>query len=227
MSTVAAPAAPMPAKPRGRLSPLKIIFFVAVALSAILIVAFLAISSNAPDLPEGQCDTFSDCRPLTAPALVTGRLVTGGVGHEFSFDDEQWAALTEEDNFMELQEASGAPVWLQIEAVPADEADPAGLVQAKLDALAGVVSQLGEVTAPEFTITSPGVGYHRGEGGLYAGTLEAQGQSVPVAVAVMAASDGEITALATMISAQEIYEPAASLTDGVLNTFLYPSERDA
>ncbi|MGH2808523.1 MAG: hypothetical protein ACRDKT_14745 [Actinomycetota bacterium] len=227
MSAVAAPAAPRPAQPRGRLSPLKIVFFVAVALAAILIVAYLAIATNAPAEPEGQCDSFSDCRPLTAPALVTGRLVTGELGYEFSFDDDQWAAITEEGDFTELQEASGAPLWLQIEAVPASEADPAGLVQAKLDALGSVVSQLGEVTGPEFVITSPGVGYHRGEGGLFAGTLEAQGQSVPVAVAVMSASDGEITAIATMIAGQDIYEPAASITDGVLNTFLYPSERDA
>jgi hypothetical protein len=208
------------------LSPLKIVFFVAVALSAILIVAFLAISSNAPEAPTSQCDTFSDCRPLTAPALVTGHLVEGDLGYEFSFDDEQWAALTEEGNFTEMQEASGAPLWLQIEAVPVSEADPATMVQAKLDALGSVVSQLSEVTSPEFTITSPGVGYHRGEGGLFAGTLDAQGQSVPVAVAVMAASDGEITAVATMITGQEILEPASQITDGVLNTFLYPSERD-
>jgi hypothetical protein len=225
MSTVAAPAAPRPA-PRGRLSPLKIIFFVAVALSAILIVAYFAISTNAPDAPTSQCDTFSDCRPLTAPALVTGHLVEGDLGYEFSFDDDQWAALTEEGDFTEIQEASGAPLWLQVEAVPADEADPAGVIEAKLEALGGVVSQLSEVTSPEFTITSPGVGTHRGEGGLYAGTLEAQGQSVPVAVAVMSATDGEITALVTMITGQEIYEPAAQITDGVLNTFLYPSERD-
>jgi hypothetical protein len=226
MSTIAAPAAPRPA-PRGRLSPLKIVFFVAVALSAILIVAFLAISSNAPEAPTSQCDTFSDCRPLTAPALVTGHLIEGELGYEFSFDDEQWAALTEEGNFTEMQEVSGAPLWLQIEAVPVGEADPATLVAAKLDALGGVVSQLAEVTSPEFTITSPGVGTHRGVGGLFAGSLDAQGQSVPVAVAVMAASDGEITAIATMITGQEILEPASQITDGVLNTFLYPSERDA
>jgi hypothetical protein len=225
MSTIAAPAAPRPT-PKARLTPLKIIFFVAVALSATLIVAYLAIATNAPDAPTSQCDTFSDCRPLTAPALVTGHLIEGELGYEFSFDDEQWAALTEEGDFTEIQEAGGAPVWLQIEAVPVSEADPAALVAAKLDALGSVVSQLAEVTAPEFTITSPGVGTHRGVGGLFAGTLDAQGQSVPVAVAVMAASDGEITAIATMIAGQEIFEPAAQITDGVLNTFLYPSERD-
>lgn len=224
--SVAAPAMPGPA-PRARLSPIKIIVFVELGLIVLLGFAFALIKLQEPPAPEARCENPGECEPVTvADPLIHGKLFEGELGHQFNHSDDFWAVIEEGPNNIQLQEQGGAPLWILIEAVPTSEQEPEAFLDAQLDDLEAAVSELGEVTDPELIITNPQVGSQHGVGGLFAGTLSAQGQSVPVAVAAMAASRDDITVGVIVVAGQEIYEPAAQLADSVLNTFLYPSQID-
>lgn len=224
--SVAAPAMAGPT-PRARLSPVKMIAIVAVALIVLLTIAFAVIALQAPPEPKARCENPMDCEPVTvAEPLIHGHLFTGDLGHEFQFSDDFWTVTDEGPDHIEIQEKNGAPLWIRIEAIPASEEAPKAFLEGKLDDLSTLVDELAEVTDADLVITNPGIGNHHGVGGFFAGTLSAQGQSVPVAVAAMSATDGDVTVSVLVIAGRRIYEPATQLADSVLNTFLYPSQTD-
>ena len=222
-----APAAPVQPVHRGRLGPLKILMFVAVGLSAILIAAYLAVLSNAPAAVAPQCNDLGECDPVTAPALLNGTLFEGDLGWQVQFSPTYWKMTDQDADALQLQEAGGHSLWMTIEAVSGDK-DPQSILDQKTDALGDTILGMKETTDKDVAITNPGVGDRHGPGHVYTGTVDSpQGPSTPVLVAVMAATDGNVTAVVTVVVDTKNFAYAAQTADSVLNTFLYPSEINA
>ncbi|HET7482859.1 MAG TPA: hypothetical protein VFK89_08360 [Actinomycetota bacterium] len=221
----AAPAAPPQPVQRGRLSPAKVVLFVGAGLSVVLIVAYLAVLSNAPAADQPDCQD-QQCDPVTAPALVNGTLFQGDLGWQVQYSPEYWKAVDEGADSLQLQDVGGHPVWVTIEATSGDT-DPQALFDDKVKTLSEQILGMKETNVPEFAITNPGVGDRHGPGALYTGTVDSpQGPSTPVGVAVMSATDGDVTVVVSVVADQKNYGYAAQQGDSILNTFLYPSETD-
>jgi hypothetical protein len=220
------PGAIAPPQPvhRGRLSPLKVVLFVGVGLAAILIVAYLAVLSNAPATAGPECNDLGECDPVTAPPLLNGTLFQGDLGWQLQFSPSYWKIVDQAGDAVQLQDVDGNPIFISIEAADGST-DPEKLLKAKTDALGETILGMEESTEAEVSITNPGVGDRHGPGAVYTGTVDSpQGPSTPVVVAVMAATDGDVTAVVAVVADKRNYGYAAQQADSILNTFLYPSE---
>jgi hypothetical protein len=200
------------------------VFFIAAGLSVILIGAYLAVTIRAPADANPQCNDLGECDPVTAPPLLNGTLFRGDLGWQVQFSPSYWKIVDQGADAVQLQDVDGYPVWVAIEAVSADT-EPQVLLDAKVEALSKQILGMEETTQAEIAITNPGVGDRHGPGAVYTGTVDSpQGPSTPVVVAVMAATDNEVTAVVAVVSEKKNFGYAASQADSILNTFLYPSE---
>ena len=205
-------------------------------LGAVLVVAAIVFTAAEPEPPAPPCEGPA-CRPPTppgpddplAPALVGGELVESDeLGYRLDVDTSLWEFRKPSQRDVELRisvEDFRVAVSLEGTPVPTPQEDLQALVDQKVDELAGDVLGLAADTADEVQILLPAVGYRSGAGGKFAGTADTpQGPGSPVSVIVMAASDGEITVVMTVVSDEVVKDDAFSVIDTLMNTFRFPSE---
>ena len=181
-----------------------------------------------PARPEPDVGREPDVDPDAAPALRLGETwQSDDLGFSLDYDPDWWEVVGEGDRSLELViPARAGPVTFLIEGASSAEQSPESMLAEQVDALDGLVLGLTpEDDTDQQLLGQPIVGYRDGVGGLYGGTLDSpQGPSMDVAVAVLAASDGEISLLVTVVSPEEIREPAFVMADSLLNTLRWPSD---
>jgi hypothetical protein len=99
------------------------------------------------------------------------------------------------------------------------------LLNQQVDRLKSRIPDLTVDDNPDDAILSPSVGFRRGVGDLFGGTFQTpQGAGVPVAVVVIAATDGRVTVAMTVVTPENNRKAVFGLVDAVMNTFRFPSE---
>lgn len=200
----------------------------AVAIGA-LVVWLLRPGPVEPQCPDaGEACAAPPVRPEGAPALRLGTTwVSEDLGFAFDYDPEWWELEDEGDRSAALVIATtaGDVVFLIEGASAADNAPEAMLAEQVDDLEDRILGLTAEEDADRQLLGEPIVGYRDGVGGLYRGTLDTpQGPSTDVSVAVLAATDGEVSLVVTVVTPDEIREPAFQLADSLLNTLRWPAE---
>lgn len=120
------------------------------------------------------------------------------LGFEFEYYASLWTVVQSDARGVSLR--AGYPARLTIEGVPAGEAGAQALLDARLAELKAEVPDLAPDPRERNTILGPAIGFVDGVGGSFAGSVtNAQGGTTPVGVTVLAASDGRISVVLTLI----------------------------
>lgn len=221
-------------------------------LGAVLVVAAVLLSASEPDAAPPRCEGPA-CDPITppsdpptlspgatpspspsatpdgplAPRLVAGELVqSADIGYQLDVNTAVWQVTANDGRNVEMQIPNpDFRVFVSIEGVPAGEAEPQALVDAKVDELSEDVLGLAAVSDAAQVILTPAVGYRSGVGGVFGGTTDTpQGPGSPVSVVVMAASDGQTSVVMTVITDDAVRLEVFGLVDEMMNSFRFASE---
>jgi len=127
------------------------------------------------------------------------------------------------DTSLEL-DLDGADAIMVIEGFPGTTSQKAA-AQKELSRLSGAVRNVVQDNSAADQILEPSVGYRRGVGGVFDGTLDTpQGPGTQVVAAIMAATDGKATVAVIVLSDGPSRRFAFAAADAVLNTFRFPTE---
>jgi hypothetical protein len=246
------PPPPLPAPPR--LPARTLLVVLGIAFLAVVLVAGVVVATRGPDDPQG-CGA-SVCRgpgpgpgePSLENAQPVGtRYVSPELHYSLEYEegdgsstDGVWQREASTDRSISLSTTiAGRSATLDVEAVPASEANPAALLDRVLDRVAGSIPTLapdcvtiagtGYASAcaahPEHTLLGPNIGYVDGIGGAWAGDSDGTQRSV----LIMVASDGRLTIAATFITAVPFkdkdgyWDSLTGSADTVLNTVRWPT----
>jgi hypothetical protein len=197
------------------------------ALVGVLALTLLSTVLRQPVPPAPSCPEVVNCgNPPLGPGLVTGTLWrSADLGFTIEFSPGLWEVADEDGRNLKLVFRDSrflAYIWVQ--GVNASEATPQELLERRVDDLGRGILGLADVE-PKDRLLGPNVGYVDGPGGAFAGTADTpQGPGSPVAVAVMAATDGRVSAVVSIVTDTPARTFAFGKADSVFNTFLFPSE---
>ncbi|MEA2480198.1 MAG: hypothetical protein QOJ07_2120, partial [Thermoleophilaceae bacterium] len=228
-----APFAPYAYAPRGAAGTRRrsgtIIAVFAGVLGLVVAASIVAIALLAPSGPR-KCPPTQLCGgPPSGPALSTlthYRTPSFSLGYDGKFLEVK----NKSSNGIELA-ASGefGNMDMTVDAVPAGTS-PDAATQKKIDSLGSQVVGLTEDTAPEHAVFEPTVGFRKGAGGAFAGTVDTpQGAGAPLTVAVESATDGRMTitvAVETDAADESGRDTALDLASTVITTIRFPSDPD-
>lgn len=220
-SSPGVPPPPRPAPSRMR-APLLLAVFIGL-LVGLVVVAGVAIwvRRPGPETPSCPPDKLCGNPPTGSGALVTSTTWRSSLGVQVEYNDSRWSLDASSDTELRLRLGSAGSIWIQV----SKGSSPQEMFDGRLDDLRSVSSDLDPDTKPEREILGPSVGYRDGPGGAYAGTVDtAQGPGDPIAVAVMASDEGDVTVVVSVVAAQEIRGAVFFEADSLLNTLRWPSE---
>lgn len=227
----AAPSrAGVPAVPAGsagsRLGRRTVVVGLLAGLVVLLGIGAAVVALIAPSPPKARCPNPPCGRPPTGQPLVTGTVYQSDLGYRLEYDPRIWRPMTNDPRTLVISGGGGA--WLvRVRGVPASEADPRALVDDEVGALGNTIIGLRPETDPRKAILGYSVGYRGGVGRLLGGTVNTpQGPSGQVTVVVFAASDGRASVVVTLVTDASPGAQGAAFffTDGLMNTFRFPSE---
>jgi hypothetical protein len=148
---------------------------------------------------------------------------SSSMGFTIEYDAQIWSIGDEGSNGLFLTAGNGS-VALTLVGYQAGEVSARDAFQREVDRLSDTV--LGLTEEPDDASKLPGtpiIGYEPGVGSVYTGTLNSpQGPGSNVSVAVLAASDSQITILVSVISVDKLREPAFHAADSILNSVRWP-----
>ena len=212
-----------------------------IGLLAVLLAAGTVAIAAGERLQHTDCPPIDDpcgSPPTLPPPLERSDLTrwrSSALGFRLDYDTAYWDKTAEDSRSLtlKLKKAYGADLAVVIGGVKSGESSPDALRDQRLDALKEDVLSLTEDGEASHGIFGQGVGYRDGVGGPYRGNADTpQGPGDPVWAAVMAATDGEITASVSVVTtvANEDERTGQTrfgyygLVDSVMNTFTWPSE---
>ena len=146
-------------------------------------------------------------------------------GFSFEYDPSIWSVQQQDAGFVLLSAFNGALAYI-VEAAPAENFEVQELFNARRDLLSQRLLgfQLDREPA-RLLIGNAILGHRKGIGALFGGTIDSpQGPSTDFAVAEVAATDGRIVAVATILTPAQVREGGLSLADSINNTFTWPND---
>jgi len=205
---------------------LVLVVVVGAAASAVISVA---PAPPRPDCPDGPCGK-PPRPPSSAPALVAGTVFTSpDLGYQVEFSPHLWTVVRQTGTDLELQvNSSRATVIVTLEG-EAGADHSAGALQALVDRRIGELGDetvvLNRDTDPREAVLGPSVGYLRGVGQTLSGVTDTpQGPSSVVVAVVMAAGDGTVNVVVSVVADKAVKKQAFEVVDSLMNTFRFPSE---
>jgi hypothetical protein len=188
----------------------------------------VAASASQPlqQVPTGN--PFADRQVYTDPVF----------GFSFEYDPSLWTVSTQQDGFVVITALSGN-IALVFDAGKASDIDQDRLLSAERDLWSGRLLGFAEDTEPARELLgNPILGYRDGVGGLFGGAIDSsQGPSLDMSVAIVAATDGQITTAAVLLTPVSlpsqsgddiaVRDIALSIADSVINTFTWPADGGA
>lgn len=174
-----------------------------------------AIAVNLPQpLPA------SSAEPLRNGVLWT----SSAFGFTVQYNPGIWALDSQAGAAISLSAWQGS-VMVSIQGFD-PSSDPASLIQQKVARLGDSV--LGLTRDTDVTHRPPGrpfVGFRRGEGELLTGTLNnPQGPTTTAGVAILAATDGQVAIVVTVLAPDSLRDAAFYFSDAVLNSIRWPAD---
>jgi hypothetical protein len=211
MTATAAPAAAVPYRPAGnaasRVNRWKIVLIALIGLAIVVGVANVVLLINEPGPAQPDCQPDRPCiPPVNRDAVSLGRRwVSRDLGFSFEYPTG-WLRLASEDGAsvrLEIPtDAFQSEVW--ISGARASDSSIEELVRQRRDALSQRVVGLQEDNDSPERVVSPSLGFVRGVGGSYAGTLDSgSGPTAPATTAIMAAGDGNVNVVLSFLIAGE------------------------
>jgi ribosomal protein L32 len=175
---------------------------VAIAAVAGVAVAIVEIVRSGPRKPP--CKLGQQCgRP---PILGHVRVVFQGytpwqstaLGYALRFDSARWRIGSQSPTDMSLQADDGVST-ISFHGAPTAQASPRRLIDESVASLQGQTLGLVPDSDRSDTLLGSGVGLRPGAGNVYQATTSTpQGPGTPIAIAIMAATDGRVTIAVTV-----------------------------
>jgi hypothetical protein len=199
----------------------------AIAIAAIVGAGFAIGALAAPPAPQPVCGPHRQCGspPVLPHALRTfpGYAVwqSAALGYSLRYGVRDWQLASQGSTGAELQSADGFSVLI-VNAIPQSQASPLTLGSQTLAALKGQLLGLAPDTDPSDVLLGPEVGLRQGTGGVFQATVSSPlGPETPVSIALMAAGDGRVSIVATVIAPADDRRARAAVyakADDVINS---------
>jgi len=191
--------------------------------------AFAVAVLAAPAPPRPRCRPGMQCG---APPIVISHAAfafpgytlwqSSGLGFSLRYDSSLWSVAAQDADAVQLQSADGFSV-LAVAAVPASQASPAALMDQRLSSLRGQLLGVSADASPDDALLSPNVGFIAGIDGVYTGTVATpQGPQAPASIVLLAAGNGAISAIVTVITPgggsgdqAAVYQQADDIIDSI------------
>ena len=181
------------------------------ALAVIAGVAALVAVLSAPPARTPACRPGIPCGapPTPQPQALTAAVdppfagyrswQSSSLGYSLTYDPHYWQLESENTGSIELQGGDGVST-IVINGTSA-RTTPAALIAGKLDALRGDLLGLQSDTSPADQLLGSHVGTVSGLGSVYRGTINTpQAPDTTVPIALIGASDGRLTIVATVVA---------------------------
>src|SRR5438876_1402977 len=150
-------------------------------LAIVLVGAFLAIKGAAPAARKAQCPggpcspPITPLPPETGPALVSGtQFTSSALGFQLEFNQDpraaHWSVGNKSKTSLQL-DLDGANAVMVIDGFPASTT-PQDALASELSKVSGVARNVVQDNSKADQILEPSVGYRRGVGGVFVGTLD-------------------------------------------------------
>jgi len=183
--------------------------------------------TSTPTGSAGPGSNIPRPRPAgAADALHVGAVWTSSsMGFRLEFDDHIWAIQDEGDSGLALTAGNGA-VLVAIEGFDASSSSPKALVQQKVNSLQDFVLGLTDEEDPARQLPgTPVIGHRQGVGVVMNGAINTpQGPTAVVDVVILAATDSQISIRVTILTDDDLREPAFSVIDSILNSIEWPAD---
>jgi len=159
-----------------------------------------------------------------APLRIGEVWTSTGMGFQLEYDSNLWKVEDQSANALSLSAGNGA-VLISIEGFKSSSSLKS-LIQQKINKLTDVILGLTEETAPWRQLPGkPVVGHRQGFGVSMNGTINTpQGPGANVDVVILAASDSTISIRVTVVTADDLRDPAFSVADSILNSIEWPAD---
>lgn len=196
-------------RPRGRSGARRLIAY-AVATLAVAGVAVAIAALAAPPAPKPRCKIKRFCGAPPVLAHVRAQSIvtfpgytawqSSALGYGLRFDSGDWQIVSQDASNVVLQAGDGFSL-LAFNAVPTSAGTPRQALDAKVSSLQGQLLGMVRNTDASDQLLGTNVGLRPGPGAVYQATVNTpQGPETPVAIAIMAATDGNVTIVATAIA---------------------------
>jgi len=197
-------ASPRPSGHAGaRLHRWKIVVLAVVGLAIVVAVAIVLLVANEPSEPEAPCEPNLPCLLARDPdTLSLGKVwVSRDLG--YSFEYPRFLTVSSSDGRsvqLGIKTASGYEIQIWVTGARVTDSSTDELVTARSDALIQRVLGLSDNDGSPDRIMAPGLGFQRGDGGAFTGTLDSPtGPSTPADVAILAAGDGRTNVVLSIL----------------------------
>ncbi len=176
------------------------------ALTAIVAIGFLVAALAAPPAPKPKCKRGIACgNPPIAPQAVFAfpgytAWQSSGLGFSLRYNNRDWSIADQGADGVQLQAGDGFSALI-VRGAPASQASPAALLSAQASSLSGKLLGFARDTNPDDELLGTNLGLTPGPGGVYTGTIDSpQGPQAPVDVAIVAAGNGRVSIVATVVA---------------------------
>ena len=200
----------------------------AVSLVAIVAIAFAIGALAAPPAQKPACQRSVQCgAPPIAPQLAFAfpgytSWQSTSLGYSLRYGSRDWQVVSHSADAVELQAGDGFSL-LAVTAVPSAQGTPAALVARQVASLQGQLLGFTPDSDPGDQLLGTNVGLVSGPGRAYSGTVVSpQGPQTAVSIAIMAAGNGHISLVATVIAPADnandkaaVYQRADDILDSI------------
>jgi hypothetical protein len=203
------PTAPPSGSPRpsghagARLHRWKIVVLAVIGLAIVAGVAIAVLVANEPSEPEAPCKPGVPCLLARDPGTLSlGKTwVSRDLGYSFEYPGFLTVSSSDGRSAqLGVKTTSGYEIQIWVTGARAADSSVDELVTARQDALNQRVLGLSEADGSPDRIMAPGLGFLRGDGGAFTGTLDSPtGPSSPADVAILAAGDGRTNVVLSIL----------------------------
>jgi hypothetical protein len=193
-------------------------------------VALAIVALATPAGPQARCQTGVRCgSPPIAHALAAFPGYTtwesSSLGYSLRYRSEQWSIVSQSPDQVVLGTGSGVS-QLTVTGVSVDGESLQSLIDGRVSDLQGQLLGLSAETAADSQILGPNVGLVPGAGAVYRGTIDSpQGPQTPVSVVILAAQQGTLAIIVTVITPANDFSTQATVfgrADDVVDSIEYP-----
>ncbi|MFZ0387764.1 MAG: hypothetical protein WAL22_19020, partial [Solirubrobacteraceae bacterium] len=155
---------------------------------------------------------------VDAPATGYATWQSMDLGYGLTYDPTYWKVEGENADSLELRFADGLST-IVINGTPATRATPSVLMSAKVGALRGDLLGMQTDTSTDDQLLGSHIGAIAGPGAVYKGTINTpQAPDTTLSIALMAASNGRTTILATVVADPRNLGIVYQMADGIVNS---------